>query len=98
MYRAIHPTIGKHVAIKVMSPTLVNDAESLQRFAREASNAARILHRKRKRQRSLLRRRPALAGRSLALRAGRFLRPRLGESGYLPNRENQEFPAFRPIL
>jgi serine/threonine-protein kinase len=30
--------------VKVMSPALVNDAESASRFAREASSAARIIH------------------------------------------------------
>ena len=44
VYLGEHVKMNRQCAIKVMSPTLVNDAESLQRFAREASNAARILH------------------------------------------------------
>jgi len=36
--------MNRQCAIKVMSPALVNDAESASRFAREASNAARIIH------------------------------------------------------
>ena len=44
VYLCEHVKMNRQCAIKVMSPTLVNDAESLQRFAREASNAARILH------------------------------------------------------
>ena len=44
VYLGEHVKMNRQCAIKVMSPTLVNDNESLQRFAREASNAARILH------------------------------------------------------
>ena len=44
VYLGEHVKMNRQCAIKVMSPTLVNDSESLQRFAREASNAARILH------------------------------------------------------
>ena len=44
VYLGEHVKMNRQCAIKVMSPTLVNDQESLQRFAREASNAARILH------------------------------------------------------
>jgi hypothetical protein len=36
--------MNRQCAIKVMSPALVNDAESASRFAREASSAARIIH------------------------------------------------------
>jgi serine/threonine-protein kinase len=36
--------MNRQCAIKVMSPALVNDHESAARFAREASNAARIIH------------------------------------------------------
>jgi serine/threonine-protein kinase len=36
--------MNRQCAIKVMNPSLVSDSESSQRFAREASNAARILH------------------------------------------------------
>jgi serine/threonine-protein kinase len=44
VYVAEHVKMNRQCAIKVMSPTLMNDAESTTRFAREASNAARILH------------------------------------------------------
>src|SRR5204862_7671129 len=39
-----HVKMNRQCAIKVMSPALVNDAESASRFAREASSAARIIH------------------------------------------------------
>jgi serine/threonine protein kinase len=44
VYVAEHVKMNRQCAIKVMSATLMNDAESTTRFAREASNAARILH------------------------------------------------------
>ena len=44
VYLAEHVKMNRQCAVKVMNPQLVNDHESLQRFAREASNAARILH------------------------------------------------------
>ena len=44
VYLGEHVKMNRQCAIKVMSPTLVNDAESAARFAREASNAARIIH------------------------------------------------------
>ncbi|HMA24774.1 MAG TPA: protein kinase [Gemmatimonadaceae bacterium] len=44
VYLAEHVKMTRQCAIKVMNPSLVNDPDSLQRFAREASNAARILH------------------------------------------------------
>jgi serine/threonine-protein kinase len=44
VYLAEHVKMTRQCAIKVMNPSLVTDGESLQRFAREASNAARILH------------------------------------------------------
>ena len=44
VYLGEHVKMNRQCAIKVMSPTLVNDAESASRFAREASNAARIIH------------------------------------------------------
>ena len=44
VYLAEHVKMNRQCAIKVMNPSLVNDAESSQRFAREASSAARILH------------------------------------------------------
>ena len=44
VYLAEHVKMNRQCAIKVMNPSLVNDAESSARFAREASSAARILH------------------------------------------------------
>src|SRR3954471_5458315 len=44
VYLGEHVKMNRQCAIKVMSPALVNDAESAARFAREASNGARILH------------------------------------------------------
>ncbi len=44
VYLGEHVKMNRQCAIKVMGPALVNDAESAARFAREASNAARIIH------------------------------------------------------
>jgi serine/threonine-protein kinase len=44
VYLGEHVKMNRQCALKVMSPALVNDAESAARFAREASNAARIIH------------------------------------------------------
>ncbi|MEO8621812.1 MAG: serine/threonine-protein kinase [bacterium] len=44
VYLGEHVKMNRQCAIKVMSPALVNDAGSAARFAREASNAARIIH------------------------------------------------------
>ncbi|HEX4684959.1 MAG TPA: serine/threonine-protein kinase [Gemmatimonadaceae bacterium] len=44
VYVAEHVKMNRQCAIKVMNPSLMTDTESLQRFAREASSAARILH------------------------------------------------------
>jgi serine/threonine-protein kinase len=44
VYLAEHVKMTRQCAVKVMNPSLVNDTESAQRFAREASSAARILH------------------------------------------------------
>ena len=44
VYLGEHVKMSRQCAIKVMSPALLNDAESAARFAREASNAARIIH------------------------------------------------------
>ena len=44
VYVAEHVKMNRQCAIKVMNPSLMNDSESARRFAREASNAARILH------------------------------------------------------
>ena len=44
VYAAEHVKMNRQCAIKVMNPHLMHDSESTTRFAREASNAARILH------------------------------------------------------
>ena len=44
VYLGEHVKMNRQCALKVMSPALVNDAESAARFAREASSAARIIH------------------------------------------------------
>ena len=44
VYLGEHMKMNRQCAIKVMNPNLVNDSDSATRFAREASNAARILH------------------------------------------------------
>src|SRR5258708_21794266 len=44
VYLGEHVKMNRQCAIKVMSPSMVNDSESAARFAREASNAARIIH------------------------------------------------------
>jgi serine/threonine-protein kinase len=44
VYLGEHVKMNRQCAIKVMRQALVNDAESAARFAREASNAARIIH------------------------------------------------------
>jgi len=44
VYRAIHPQIGKHVAIKVMTPKVFGEAEAVKRFVGEARAVAAIEH------------------------------------------------------
>jgi serine/threonine protein kinase len=44
VYLGEHVKMNRQCAIKVMSAQLVNDSESAQRFAREASSSARIIH------------------------------------------------------
>lgn len=44
VYLAEHVKMNRQCAVKVMNSALLNDSESAQRFAREASNAARIIH------------------------------------------------------
>ena len=44
VYRAVHPAIGKHVAIKVMTPKLFDEPESVKRFVAEARAIAAIRH------------------------------------------------------
>ena len=42
VYEAVHARIGRRVAIKVMNPSMAQDAEALARFEREAQAATRI--------------------------------------------------------
>jgi serine/threonine-protein kinase len=44
VYLAEHIKMKRMSAIKVMRPTLVDDAEALQRFTREAENASKLSH------------------------------------------------------
>jgi serine/threonine protein kinase len=44
VYRAVHPTIGKRVAIKVMTPKLFDEPEAVKRFLAEARAVAAIRH------------------------------------------------------
>jgi serine/threonine-protein kinase len=45
VFAAVHPVIGKHVAIKVLNPSLAGDATSVQRFIQEARAVNQIGHR-----------------------------------------------------
>ena len=44
VYLAEHVKMNRQCAVKVMNGALLTDSDSAQRFAREASNAARIIH------------------------------------------------------
>ena len=44
VYRAVHPTIGKHVAVKIMNAKLCRDPGAIERFTREARSVAAIRH------------------------------------------------------
>jgi hypothetical protein len=44
VYLAEHVKMGRRSAIKVMSPSMVHDPDSIARFNREAQNASRITH------------------------------------------------------
>ena len=44
VYLAEHVKMGRRSAVKVMNPGMVNDADAISRFNREASNASRINH------------------------------------------------------
>ena len=44
VYLAEHVRMGRKSALKVMRPKMVEDAEAISRFNREASNASRISH------------------------------------------------------
>jgi len=44
VYLAEHVKMGRRSAVKVMHPAMVNDADAIGRFNREAANASRINH------------------------------------------------------
>ena len=44
VYLAEHVKMGRKSALKVMNPGMVNDADAISRFNREAANASRINH------------------------------------------------------
>ncbi len=44
VYRALDPVLGRHVAIKLMSASIANDAHLRDRFLREARAAANLQH------------------------------------------------------
>ena len=44
VYLAEHVKMGRKSAIKVMAPAMMQDADAISRFNREASNASRINH------------------------------------------------------
>ncbi len=44
VYLAEHVKMGRKSALKVMNPGMVNDADAISRFNREAANASRISH------------------------------------------------------
>ncbi len=45
VYRAVHPMIGRRVAIKVVRPEMVSDKEQADRFLKEAQALSAIKHR-----------------------------------------------------
>ncbi len=44
IYRAVQPTIGREVAVKVIRPRYANDPEFIRRFESEAQTVARLEH------------------------------------------------------
>jgi tRNA A-37 threonylcarbamoyl transferase component Bud32 len=44
VYKALDPVLDRHVALKTISPALLNSEEALKRFQREAKSAARLQH------------------------------------------------------
>ena len=44
VYLAEHVKMGRKSAVKVMNPAMVNDADAISRFNREAANASKISH------------------------------------------------------
>ena len=44
VYEAVQESLGRHVALKVLSPTALNSANAVDRFCREAATAGRLHH------------------------------------------------------
>ena len=44
VYRAVEPSLRRHVAVKTMSAEFLNDDELRQRFHREAQSAGQLQH------------------------------------------------------
>jgi len=44
VYKGFQPSLDRYVAIKVLHPSMVEEAEFVQRFQREAKNVARLRH------------------------------------------------------
>ena len=44
VYLAEHVKMGRRCAIKIMAQSMMNDADAISRFNREAANASRISH------------------------------------------------------
>jgi serine/threonine protein kinase len=44
VYQALHLTMGKRVALKLLAPELADDPENVDRFEREAAASARLRH------------------------------------------------------
>src|SRR4051794_21618786 len=45
VYRAVHPLIGRKVAVKVLRPNFASDPEQMSRFLKEAQAISAIKHR-----------------------------------------------------
>ncbi|MBM2843824.1 MAG: hypothetical protein HW404_1661, partial [Anaerolineales bacterium] len=44
VYKGFQPSLDRYVAIKVLHPSMVEEAEFVQRFQREAKSVARLRH------------------------------------------------------
>jgi serine/threonine protein kinase len=44
VYRAVQPSVGREVAVKVVRPELADDPEFIRRFEAEAQIVARLEH------------------------------------------------------